>query len=100
MRARTNYSQHSLSLAGSESSAAALRRLPTHDPAGRSSRPAWRPAKRWDNRVGELEELAATPGFLRLREEIIELARPSPRDRVLDIGAGTGLLAIAVAPIA
>jgi ubiquinone/menaquinone biosynthesis C-methylase UbiE len=100
MRSRTNYARHSLSFAGSESSsAAALRRLPAHDPAGRSRRPAWRPAKRWDNRVGELEELAATPGFLRLREEIIELARLSPTDRVLDIGAGTGLLAVAVAPL-
>jgi ubiquinone/menaquinone biosynthesis C-methylase UbiE len=99
MRPRTSYPSRSLSLAGSESSpAAALRGLPAHDRTSRSRRAPWRPAKRWDNRVGELEELAATPGFVSLREEITELAELNPKDRVLDIGAGTGLLAVAVAP--
>ncbi len=58
-----------------------------------------RPAKRWDNHVSALEELTTTPGFLSLRQEIIDLARLDAKDRVLDIGAGTGLLTLAAAPI-
>jgi SAM-dependent methyltransferase len=47
-----------------------------------------------------VEELAGTPGFAELRRQIIELADVRASDRVLDIGAGTGLLALAVAPAA
>jgi len=39
-----------------------------------------------------MAELAATPGFLSLRQEIIALAELRRSDRVLDIGSGTGLL--------
>jgi ubiquinone/menaquinone biosynthesis C-methylase UbiE len=45
-----------------------------------------------------MEQLAQTPGFSSLREEIISLARLSPDDRALDVGAGTGLLTLAAAP--
>ena len=45
-----------------------------------------------------MEQLAQTPGFLSLREQILTLARLSPRDHTLDIGAGTGLLTLAAAP--
>jgi ubiquinone/menaquinone biosynthesis C-methylase UbiE len=45
-----------------------------------------------------VEQLTNTPGFLSLREEIIALAELDPEDRVLDIGAGTGLLSLAAAP--
>ncbi|HME04029.1 MAG TPA: class I SAM-dependent methyltransferase [Solirubrobacteraceae bacterium] len=38
------------------------------------------------------------PSFVALRDEILELAMLRPDDRVLDIGAGTGLLALAAAP--
>ncbi|MGI8711977.1 MAG: methyltransferase domain-containing protein [Solirubrobacteraceae bacterium] len=53
--------------------------------------------KSWDGHVGHSEELAGTPGFRRLRAEIVGLAALQPRDRVLDIGAGTGLLTLAAA---
>jgi ubiquinone/menaquinone biosynthesis C-methylase UbiE len=48
--------------------------------------------------VGHIEQLAQTPGFLSLREEIISLAQLDAEDRALDIGAGTGLLTLAAAP--
>jgi ubiquinone/menaquinone biosynthesis C-methylase UbiE len=47
--------------------------------------------------VGHLEEMAASPGFVALRDRIIELARLRAGDHVLDVGAGTGLLALAAA---
>ncbi len=45
-----------------------------------------------------MEQLAGSPAFLDLRDRIIELARLRSEDRVLDIGAGTGLLTLAAAP--
>ena len=58
----------------------------------------WFRAKDWDAHVSDLEQMADSPGFLRLRDTIIDLAALRAEDRVLDIGAGTGLLALAAAP--
>jgi ubiquinone/menaquinone biosynthesis C-methylase UbiE len=45
-----------------------------------------------------MERMAASPGFRALRDGILALARLDATDRVLDIGAGTGLLTLAAAP--
>ena len=61
---------------------------------------SWRPdeRRRWERRVDVWEEVASSPAFQRLAATVTELADPQERDRVLDLGAGTGLLSIALAP--
>jgi ubiquinone/menaquinone biosynthesis C-methylase UbiE len=41
--------------------------------------------------------MARSPGFCGLRERIVELAEPQAQDTVVDVGSGTGLLALAFA---
>lgn len=54
-------------------------------------------AKDWDQHVTEAEEVARRPGFRQLRDQIIARAEPGAEDEVVDIGAGTGLLSLALA---
>ncbi len=52
----------------------------------------------WDARVEAWEEVAASEAFLAIRDRILELAAPRTTDLAVDLGAGTGLLALALAP--
>jgi SAM-dependent methyltransferase len=52
----------------------------------------------WDDRVATWEEVAASPAFVALADRVVEAAAPRPDDRVVDLGAGTGLLALRLAP--
>jgi 2-polyprenyl-3-methyl-5-hydroxy-6-metoxy-1,4-benzoquinol methylase len=55
-------------------------------------------SKDWNQHVRQTEDLARTLGFRRLRDRIVALAEPQPDDVVVDVGAGTGLLSLALAP--
>jgi ubiquinone/menaquinone biosynthesis C-methylase UbiE len=50
-------------------------------------------SKNWDRHVDHVEQMADSPGFQALRDLILRLAQLSTGDRLLDVGAGTGLLA-------
>ena len=63
----------------------------------RRPRPSWLRAKNWDEHVEDLERMADSPGFLALRDQILDRARLRAGDHLLDVGAGTGLLALAAA---
>lgn len=53
--------------------------------------------KDWNDYVACAEEVARSPGFQELRDAILERAAIRPRDEVLDLGSGTGLLTLAAA---
>lgn len=54
-------------------------------------------AKDWDRHVAHAEEVARGRGFQQLRDAILERACASAEDSVVDVGAGTGLLTLALA---
>lgn len=56
-----------------------------------------RDTKNWDRYVDAVDELSASSGFLALRHAILAHAEVRQASRVLDVGAGTGLLALPVA---
>lgn len=53
--------------------------------------------KDWDRHVADAEEVARGRGFQALRDRIVELADPRREDVTVDVGAGTGLLSLALA---
>jgi ubiquinone/menaquinone biosynthesis C-methylase UbiE len=54
--------------------------------------------KDWDRHVVAAEDLARSPAFRSIRDRIVALAEPRPDDAVVDVGAGTGLLSLTLAP--
>lgn len=53
--------------------------------------------KDWNRHVPDAELIARGAGFQHLRDRILELAAPQPSDVVVDVGCGTGLLALELA---
>ena len=57
-------------------------------------------ARIWDKRVaGWHEHVTSTSGFDQLRDQLLAISGPGPGDDCVDLGAGTGFLALALAPL-
>lgn len=55
--------------------------------------------KNWDHHVVHAEEIARGAGFRDLRDRIVALAAPTGDEVVVDVGSGTGLLTLEIAPL-
>ncbi len=53
----------------------------------------------WNAKVDIWEEVVSTPAFQRLARLVVSFSAPQRDDRVVDLGAGTGLLSRMVAPL-
>lgn len=51
----------------------------------------------WDRRIDTWDEISNSPSFYGFRESALAAARLGPGDTVVDLGCGTGLLALAAA---
>ena len=57
-------------------------------------------ARIWDRRVaGWHAHVTSTSGFDRVRDRLLAIAGPGPADVCVDLGAGTGFAALALAPL-
>lgn len=54
--------------------------------------------KNWDEHVADAEEVARCDAFQAIRDRIVELASPTHGEVAVDIGSGTGLLSLMLAP--
>jgi ubiquinone/menaquinone biosynthesis C-methylase UbiE len=57
-------------------------------------------AQEWDKRVGDWHaHVTSAPGFEKVRDQLLAIACPRPADACVDLGAGTGFVAMALAPL-
>jgi ubiquinone/menaquinone biosynthesis C-methylase UbiE len=57
-------------------------------------------ARIWDRRVaGWHTHVTSTSGFARVRDRLLAISAPGPADVCVDLGAGTGFVALALAPL-
>lgn len=57
-------------------------------------------AREWDRRVaGWHAHVTSAPGFEEVRDRLLALSDPRPADACVDLGAGTGFVALALAPL-